>query len=65
MKWPTKKEKQTMIKEAKTQVGKVVTPTELATVLLPIPLDKLHLAATGGTTGSWTGNWWDGDTWSD
>ena len=55
----------TMIKEAKTQVGKVVTPTELATNLVPIPLDKLHLAVSGGTTGSWTGNWWDADTWDD
>lgn len=54
-----------MIKEAKTQVRKVVTPAELATTLSSIPLEKAFSAASSASTDYWTGNWNDTDSISD
>lgn len=54
-----------MIKEATIQAGKAVAPSELATRLSPIPRNALFLASSHADTGSWTGNWWDGDSVDD
>ena len=62
---PENKGKQTMIKEAPIQAGKAVTPSELATLLSPIPRSALFLASSHADTGSWTGNFWDGDSIDD
>lgn len=64
-KWLKYKGKQTMIKETKIQVGKVVTPAELATTLSAIPLEKAFSAASSASTDYWTGNWNDTDSISD
>ena len=54
-----------MIKEAKARFRDAVTPAGLATCMASIPLDMLGGTSSSGETGSWTGNWWDGDTSSD
>jgi len=54
-----------MIKEAKEQIGKVVTPTELATHMLPIHVDRVFPSASSATTNYWTGNWNDTDSIDD
>jgi len=54
-----------MIKEATIQAGKAIAPSELATRLSPIPRNALFLASSHADTGSWTGNFWDGDSIDD
>lgn len=54
-----------MIKEAKTQARKTFSPSELATTLSSISLEKAFSAASSASTDYWTGNWNDSDSVSD
>ena len=54
-----------MIKEAKIQTRKAFSPSELATTLPSISLEKAFSAASSASTDYWTGNWNDSDSISD
>lgn len=54
-----------MIDEATAQVGKIITPAELATHMPPIPMDQVFLSASSASTSYWTGNWNDTDSVDD
>ena len=54
-----------MIKETKIQTRKAFSPSELATTLPSISLEKAFSAASSASTDYWTGNWNDSDSISD